>query len=251
MQHFVINSVALILGVVGIISMVLLFFGLIFFGRLVKHQSKIWLLARRGYTQIRHIKEDMTEKYYFLRIRNDHFSFDDGIYMEQKDTKTKGKNILAPLDYGLLSRTDDVNLSAEEKQIKGFLQSIKDSKVMDITTLSWGIPTITYFANNPNPVNVKEMHKVYDAKNIAAMIKRILMTKEWKLVRMVLILCVIALGLYVILGFLNYGLIHKSSENLGNCLTQLNVTSTKYTELLNTTRSMSVPIGGVPGVINI
>jgi hypothetical protein len=85
--------------------------------------------------------------------------------------------------------------------MKDFLKNVKESKTMDITTLSWGIPTITYYANIPNPVNVKDMKKVYDAKNISAMIKRILMTKEWKLVRMVLILCGIIMVCLVILGF--------------------------------------------------
>ena len=240
MGGYIIGTTALIMGIVGIFSFVILVFLLVLFGRLMKHQFKIWMMAKKGYTQIRHIKEDMTEKYYFLRIRNEHYDFDSGIYMEQKDIRTKAKTILAPLDYGLLSKKEETSLTAEEKQIRGFLQSIKDSKVMDITTLSWGIPTITYYANNPNPVNVKDIKKVYDAKNIAAMIKRILMTKEWKLVRMVLILCLIAIGLYVILGFLNYGLISKNADNLANCLTQLNTTTVKYTELLNSSRIFEV-----------
>ncbi len=240
MQHYVVNGLAFIMGIVGIISFVFLVFGIMFFGRLVKHQTKIWLLAKRGYTQIRHIKEDMTEKYYFLRIKNEHYAFEDGIYMEQKDVRTKGKTILAPLDYDLLSKRDDKFLNAEEKQIKGFLQSIKDSKVMDITTLSWGLPTITYYANNPNPVNVKDTKKIYDAKNIAAMIKRIIMTKEWKLVKMVLLLCLLAIGLFIILGFLDYGVAAKNTANLNMCLNNLNVTYEKYSQLLNSTRIINV-----------
>jgi hypothetical protein len=237
---YIIGNGALILGIIGIISLVFLVLGLIMFGKLIKHQSKIWLMAKKGYTQIRHIREDMNENYFFLRIRNDHFSFDDGIYMEQKDVKTKVKTILAPLDYNLLKKKEEASLTAEDKQILRFLKSIEDSKVMDITTLSWGIPTITYYGNNPNPVNVKDIKKVYDSKNIAAMIKRIIMTKEWKLVKLVLILCAIALVLWVILGFLDYGLMNKSTTNLGNCLSQLNTTSIKYQELLNTSRVYNV-----------
>lgn len=247
MQHFVISTPMLILGVVGIVCMIFFVFGLVVFGRLIKHQSKLWLLAKKGYTQIRHIKEDMTEKYYFLRIKDEHYTFDNGIYMEQKDIRTKTKTILAPFDYKILKEKPDSDCTPEELEAKkfclgvqDFLKSVKDSKVMDITTLSWGIPTITYYANNPNPVNVKEIKKIYDAKNIAALIKRILMTKEWKLVRMVLILCCIALFLWVILGFLDYGLMNKAADNLGNCMNQLNVTYTKYTELLNSTRVYSV-----------
>lgn len=239
-QHYVINQLAFVMGILGILSLVVLVFIGLFFGALIRHQSKIWLLAKRGYTQIRHIKEDMTEKYYFLRIKNEHYNFSEGIFMEQKDIRTKGKTILAPLDYDLLSRKEDKFLSAEEKQIKGFLQGIKDSKVMDITTLSWGIPTLTYYASNPNPVNVKDVKKVYDAKNIAAMIKRIIMTKEWKLVKMVMILCLVAIGLFIILGFLDYGVAAKNTANLNNCLYNWNVTAEKYTQLLNTTRIINV-----------
>jgi hypothetical protein len=237
---FIIGTGMLILGIVGIISLVILIFVLFAFGRIIKHQFKIWTLAKKGYTQIRHVKEDMTEKYYFLRIKNEHFDFDKGIYMEQKDIKTKTATILAPLDYKLLSSKPDESLSAEEVQIKKFLRGIEDSKVMDITTLSWGIPTLTYFGNNPNPVNIKDVKKVYDAKNIAALIKRILMTKEWKLVRIALIVAMISLGLWVVLGFLDYGLATKNANNLNLCINQLNATSIKYQELLNSSRIYNV-----------
>lgn len=247
MGGYIISQTALIMGVVGIVSFVILAALLIFFGRLIKHQFKIWTLAKKGYTQIRHIKEDMTEKYYFLKIRDDHFTFDQGIYMEQKDIRTKTNSILAKYDANLLKDKPDKDCSVEEMEVKRFcagiqkfLQSVKDSQTMDITTLSWGIPTITYYGNNPNPINVKEIKKVYDAKNIAALIKRILMTKEWKLVRLALIVAMIAIGLWVILGFLDYSIWSKGAANLHNCLGQLNATYTKYTELLNSTRVYNV-----------
>lgn len=240
MQNYVVNGLALWMGIIGIIGAVVLVILVFMFGKIMKHQWKLWLFAKRGYTQIRHVREDMVENYYFLRIKNEHFNFNGGIYMEQKDVKTKTKSILAPLDYKQLSKKPVDQLTADEKQILSFLKSIEDSKVMDITTLSWGIPTITYFGNNPNPVNIKEIKKVYDAKNIAAMIKRILMTKEWKFVRMVLILCLVSMGLWLVLAGLDYGVSKKASENLGLCLNMLNQTTVKYNQLLNETGRLIV-----------
>jgi hypothetical protein len=233
---YVISGWQLVIGIAGFIAIIILVVGLFFFGKLIKHKAKLSLLAKRGYTQIRHIKEDMTEKYYFLRIRNDHYDFDDGIYMEQRDTRTKTGHILAPLDYDLLSNKLDINLNAEEREIKSFLRGIRNSQVMDITTLSWGIPTITYYGNNPNPINPKEIHKVYDAKNIASMVKRLLLTKEWKLVKMVLYLCMCSIILSLILGFINYGVAHSNAVNLANCLSNWNSTQVKYEDLLNASR---------------
>ena len=240
MVNYIVTPVQFVIGIVGIVSFIILVFLIFLFGRLMKHQTKLKLMAKRGYTQIRHIREDMVENYFFLRINNDHYEFDQGIYMEQKDVKTKSRSILAPLDYKLLCKKPEDQLSAEEKQIKSFLRSIENSKVMDITTLSWGIPTITYYANDPNPVNVKERKKVYDAKNIAAMIKRLLLTKEWKLVRMVLILTLVGFGLMLLLAFLYYGMGSKNATNLNLCLGQLNVTTNNYLTLLNTTQQQTL-----------
>jgi hypothetical protein len=92
-------------------------------------------------------------------------------------------------------------------------------------------------------VNFREIKKVYDAKNIAAMIKRLLMTKEWKLVRMVLILCMIALFLWVVLGFLSYSLIKTNTGNLANCQAILNQTLTNYNVMFNKTLTEAVSAG--------
>lgn len=235
---YVINTTGLVLGVAGIVSLVLFIFVCIFFGRLIKHQWKVWLFAKRGYTQIRHVREDKTERYFFLRIKDEHYDFDSGIHMEQLDTRTKTKNILAELPKDLLSDKPEKVLSAEDIQIKTFLDRIRNSKVMDINTLSWGIPTITYYGDNPNPVNYGDIHSIYSAKNIACMIKRIMMTKEWKLVRMALIVGMIGIGLSVIIGFLDWSMINKANENLAVCLANWNSTQAQYTELLNTTKEV-------------
>ncbi len=195
---------ALFLGLFafGMIAIIFLTGILIIFGRLIWLQMRIWLLAKKGFTQIRHIREDKAEKYYYIRLKDGKYEFDKGIYIAQRDTTTRPASLLNKMDYELLSKKPEKERSAEEIQLYQFLDGIRNSKVMDITTLSWGIPTISYFGNNPNPVNYSDIKKLYDAKNISALIKRILLTKEWKLVRMVLILCAIALFLWVVLGFI-------------------------------------------------
>lgn len=234
--------------VVGAISFVLLIALLLFFGKLIKHQMKIWLLKNKGYIQVRHVRDDMTEDNYFIRIRDDHYDIKGGIYLNQKDTKTNSEEILPKFDYALLSKKKPEEMTALEVQLKQFFDAIKSNKLMDIKTLSWGIPTITYFGTNPNPVNFREIKKVYDAKNIAAMIKRLLMTKEWKLVRMVLILCAIALVLWVILGFLSYGLLEGNTKNLGMCQQMLNESIMKYDVMFNKTITNAIAAGNTVNI---
>jgi hypothetical protein len=248
MGGFIITGWQLGIGIAGFVALIVLVVGLFFFGKLIWHKTRIALLAKRGFTQIRHIREDMVENYFFIRIRDDHYSFNDGIYMEQKDVRTKTRSILSHFDYNLLKTRNEADMTAEEKQVVAFFKSLEKYQVMDITTLSWGIPTITYYGNNPNPINPKELHKIYDAKNIAAMIKRLLLTKEWKLVRLVLILCSIALVLWVILGFLGYSLVHKNAINLASCMQNWNLTQVKYENLLNLTTTIQ---GTIPKVITI
>ena len=221
--------------ITGMVSFVLLLGILIFFGKLIKHQMKIWLLRNKGYIQVRHIRDDMNEDNYFIRIKDDHYDIAGGIYLDQKDTKTKSHDILAKFDYQLLSKKRFEELDALEKQIMDFFSGIKNNKLMDIKTLSWGIPTVTYFGTSPNPVNYRDIKKVYDAKNIAALIKRLLMTKEWKLVRMVLILCCIAIGGLLVLGFVDYQVMSDSAKNLKFCQAMLNESTTRWMVMFNNT----------------
>lgn len=228
-------SLLITLLIVGMISLVLLVGIFFFFGKLIWHQVKIWMLRNKGYIQVRHIREDMTENYYFIRVKDDHYDLDGGIYIDQKDVKTKTEDILPKFDYKLLSKKKPEEMTELEKQLKGFFDAIKEQQLMDIKTLPWGIPTISYFGNNPSPINYREIKKVYDAKNIAALIKRILLTKEWKLVRMVLILCSIAIIGLMVLSIVDYGLINRSTQNLAACQMMLNDTNNKLFVMFNNT----------------
>jgi hypothetical protein len=212
-----------IMIIIGAVSFVLLMVILFFFGKLIKHQIKIFFLRNRGYVQLRHIREDMNENNYFIRVKNDVYDVSGGVYLDQKDTKTKAQDILQKLDYDLLSKKPEVELNAIEKQFLQFFNNINsNNKLMDIKTLSWGIPTITYFGNNPNPVNYRDIKKVYDAKNISAMIKRLLMTKEWKLVRMVLLISAVAMIGLLVLGFIDAKISSNNAINLKTCQYMLN-----------------------------
>lgn len=224
----------------GVLAIIALIFILIFFGSLMWLQSRIWLLAKKGFYQIRHIREDKVEKYYYLRISDGKYDFEQGVYISEKDSVTRMESIINKFDYNLLSKKKDTELNAVERETLKFLMSIKNSKVVDITTLSWGIPTVTYYGNNPNPINYSDIKKLHDAKNISALIKRIIMTKEWKLVRMVLILCAIALVAWVALGFLGYNMINGLQSKLNSCQSDLNVTSNKLINQLNMTLDSAV-----------
>lgn len=232
---YVVSVFQLSLGVVCFVWSIVTIIGLFFFGRLIRHQAKIWALAKRGYVQIRHIREDMNEVYYFIRFVEGYYDFSGGVYMEQKDTKTNTPTILPVFNYNLLSKKPINELTELELQLKQFFDNIKSNKIMDIKTLPWGIPTITYFGTDPQPVNYRDRKKIYDAKNIAAMIKRIIMTKEWKLVRMVLILCSVAIIGLLLLGFLDYGMTVKSNNIIGQCQKSLNMSLENYYSLVERT----------------
>jgi len=231
--------------IVGAISFVALVAILIFHGSLIWLQTRVTLLGKKGFAQIRHVREDKVEKYYYLRVRDEHYDFNKGIYIAHKDAYTKTHSVLNRFDYGLLKDKRDgkvkdtqghiIDLSPEEAEILKFLDGIKNNKVMDISTLSWGIPTITYFGNDPNPHNFSDRKKMYDAKNIAAMIKRIIMTKEWKLVRIVLILCAISIVLWVGYAVLTYGAYGVSNKNMASCTALLNESQQRWMDLANRT----------------
>lgn len=222
----------LILLIVGSISFFILIFILFFFGKLIWLQLRIWLLAKQGYQQVEHVGEDNVRRYFYIRPKDSSFKFDKGIYILQKDAITKSGDILRKVDGALLKSLPE----AEAKEVKDLYErATKFRYDPDVVTLRWGIPTITYYGNDPNPVNFKERKKIYDSKNISALIQRILLTKEWKLVRIVLILCCVAIVMSIALGFLYWNSVQGVTKDLSTCNMQLNTTNYQYTQLLNYT----------------
>lgn len=221
------------------ISTLVLIFGLFLFGKLIWFQLRVWMLARRGFHAVEHIGEDNVRRYFYLRPKDSSFEFDKGVYILQKDALTKTGSILQKVNSDLYKGKNE----AEQKEIDGLLERMHKLRYNpDVVTLRWGIPTISYYGNDPNPINFKERKKLYDSKNIAALIQRIMLTKEWKLVRLVLIIAACGIILSLILGGLYWNNSVGKDGIIKDCIRQINESNNRYISLLNqtiTTRTQS------------
>jgi hypothetical protein len=209
----------------------------ILFGRLIKLQFKYWLLAKQGYHKVEHMGIDKVVRTFFLRPKDDHFEFENGIYFQQKDAYMKSsKEVIFPPEKDLTSKSDDTKLTAEEKELLKLFKQIGKLKYdSDSVFLQWGIPTIYYVGNDPNPLNPSDRKKVYDSKVMFAYIKRLLLEKEWKFVKRVLTLTIIGFGLALILGYLSWGNSSKFAETSASCLQMLNTSQHELVSCLNIT----------------
>lgn len=201
-----------------------------FFGRLMKLQFKYWVLAKRGYHKVEHIGEDRVVRTYFIRPKDSHFDFDSGVYMLQKDALYKSST-------QILKKVDTKNMDGiEDKELKELFKNVNKLKYdSESVFMQWGVPTIFYYGNDPNPVNPSDRKKIYDSKVMLAYIKRLLLEKEWKLVRMVLILTLVGFGLALVLGFLFWGGINSANNNLNTCQNMLNASQQTIANYLNVT----------------
>jgi hypothetical protein len=228
--------------VIGLISFILLVLLLLFFGRLIGNQIKLWSLAKKGYHFVEHVGEDRVKRTFILKPKETKFDLDGGIYFYQKDAVLKGeKELFKKVDNGLLSKKEvDVEGAEAKEQFKALNKLAQLNYKTDSVILSWGMPTLVYYGNDPNPVNFTDRKKVYDSKVISSYIKRLLLDKEWAFVRMVLLLTIIGFFLCIVLGFIYWKSISTSSDNLQFCMNVLNVTQIKYNELLNTSIRIAV-----------
>jgi len=226
------------------ISVPIFLFLMILFGRLIKLQVKYWLLAKQGYHKIEHMGIDRVVRTFFLRPKDDHFEFEGGLYFQQKDASYKSsKDVMVKfpkgLDSGSESKTEEIEV---DELTKLFRQIGKLKYDSDSVFLQWGIPTMYYYGNDPNPWNPADRKKVYDSKVMFAYIKRLLLEKEWKFVKMVLTLCLIGFALTLILGYLFWGTANKSTANLNMCQNMLNETMNRLIYQLNITGQNSTVI---------
>jgi hypothetical protein len=227
---------SLLLGMAcaGVLAIIFSLIVIIMFGRLIRIQFQMWTLAKKGFIEVDHVREDNVIKVYYLRPSEDHFEFDKGVYLLQKDALSKRAEYIKRVDKDFLSK-DSTKVDAKEKEEMAEL--LKNSKDwiynIDSVTLKWGIPCIFYYGKDPNPVNFRDRTKIYDSKVFAAYVQRILLNKEWKLARMALIIGIVAICLSLILAIGYYGSVTKNASNLEKCETMLNESFTSYQVLVN------------------
>jgi hypothetical protein len=247
--------------IVAVLHAVFFWFMVFFFGRLSWLQMRIWLLAKRGYIQVENIGEDKVRRYYYLRPKNNKFDLKGGFYLFFSETITKTTGILKRIDHDLLLKNPSYydnlfdrlpkgeqdnfkrRVEAEKKQYKELHDYV--SKLIysvDAVTLRWGIPTITYYGTDPNPIMFSDRKKVYDAGVLNDMYLRILLTQKYSVFRKWMIFTVLALGIIAIALILLFSLMRGQANTIKICQQNLNST---YGQLVNCINSTAYKTGVV------
>jgi hypothetical protein len=203
-------------------------------------------LARKGFHEVNHIGEDSVLRTFYLKPQDDHFDIKGGIYVVQKDAIVKSTEFLANVNKELASKDITKERKAEIEETKRLYEKSQNLKYkVDVVSLRYGMPALYYFGNDINPINFKNREKIYDSKVISAYIKRLLLEKEWKLVRLVLILCICGFFLALIMGFMFVMSVKSNQQNLAMCLGQVNQSSQIIANYLNITLTAASKSGSV------
>jgi hypothetical protein len=230
-------TVFIIWLMVGSFSFVLLLAMLVFFGRLMKLQMKIWFLSKRGFHLVEHIGMNRVRSYFYLRPKDNKFEFREGFYLDQKDTTTKASAILPGTPSGWnFKKIDSVNDDAEADKLKD-----KISKLVydyNAVTLKWGIPIITYVGNNPHPVNFKEPDKVYGAQVIRDVYIRLLATAQYGAMKKLITFGIIAMFATAIGLVLLYMAYRGNAAGTQNCVHMWNATQQQLMSCINSTATI-------------
>jgi hypothetical protein len=210
--------------IVGTIGTVLFFVLLIIFGRLIKLQVKIWLLARRGFHLVEHIGMNKVRSYFYLRPKDNKFDFKSGFYIHYPETTTKTSSFLPPTPggYKFLKFSELAETAEGDKLTEIVGKLVYDTNAI---TLRWGIPIITYVGNSPYPVNFSEPKTEYGAQVIRDVYIRLLATEQYGLMKKIIMIgLLVGAGILIALVLL-YFAYKSNASNLGLCLYNLNSTS--------------------------
>jgi hypothetical protein len=224
------------------------------FGKLAMLQLKVWVLAKRGYQQVEMVGEDNVRNYFYLRPKDDKFDINDGYYMFKPDTLTKVPFLLQKVNPNMAKNFPELDeemvknlkqaeyekvvkrYEAEKEEYQRLVDVVHRLKYrINVATLRWGIPTITYYGTNPEPIDFKEPKKLYDAKVLKQVYLRILLTQKFKeLMKWIMItsiaMCIIALAL-----FIYYFLLKDANSTTSMCMQSWNSTQTQLVSCLNET----------------
>lgn len=217
--------------ITGSVSFAVLVGCAVLFGKLFWLQCKNWILASRGYHMIEHIGLDRVRNYYYLKPNEGKFDFTSGYYLHQKDATTKIKDGIIP-SVGQVLKMEQ----AEAAQYKNFEEKVtRWMYVPDAVTLRWGIPCITYVANNPYPVDFFDLKSKKSAQIIADMYLRMLATQRYKDMMKMLFFGILAIGATAIVLFLVWRGQVGANQVAGNCVNMWNATQQQLVQCVNMT----------------
>ena len=242
-----VNYWTIILIFVGMVSFVLLIITYALFFRIIWLQLRIFMLAKRGFHLVEHIGEDRVRRYFYLRPNGDKFDFNNGYYIFIPDSSTKMSELMIKPNRRLTENQfiNDVELAKrvnpkeKEKYIKDCkaeyqkyckiydaLTNLKYS--VDAVTLRWGIPTITYYGNQADPIKFQKKQKTYDAKILKDLYLRILLTQKFKEFQKWIKIAALSLLIIGILMFIYVLLLSDSIGSVNSCLELVNQTQIAF-----------------------
>ena len=242
----------------GFISLMAIMILLFLFGKFMVLQTRIWLLAKRGYHCVEIIGSDRVRRYYYMRPKDDHFDVNAGFFLYMPDTITKQTAILQSAKKALTSDKDPISQAILEKldkrQREEYLRLFNEQKEearkyfesvnnlhyhIDAVTLRWGIPTITYVGDSSEPVNYKEKEVKYSAKTLKDLYLRILLTQKYGIFRTLMIVAVITMiavaGVLIIYYMFFSGQAKNYNNQITMCITNWNITQRQLVECVNVT----------------
>lgn len=226
----------------------------IVFGKLIMLQIKRWLLASKGYVEVEHISATKVRNYFLLRPNENRFDFSDGFYHYIPECITRRGDILMKYDKSFLSKIPEIKpeelngLSDKEQEeykrrvlsewneMKN-LYKVVSNMFYDPQLLNrkFGMPIITYYADNPDPLNPAQRDKSYGSGVIKDMYLRLLLTQRYKDFKLIIGVMLIAL---VVIAVSNFGFWQNTKTLLQSnkeCLSMLNVSNNAMVDLLNQT----------------
>jgi hypothetical protein len=212
---------------------------MIFFGKVIMLQLKIWALSKKGYHMIEHVGEDNIRRYFYMRPKDNHFEFNDGFYLHIPETITKREELLKKVPEALVKKimnNEDLTEAEQEenKEIIKLVSIIKNLKYdREAVSLSWGIPIITYYGDNPNPVLFRERTKIYSSGVIRDMYLRLLLTLEHNRILRTLTMVFIAMVVIGLILIVYYAVLSSATKNVSQCQNILNYTTQRCIDLIN------------------
>lgn len=244
----------LIFFVGAIVFFVLFVITWIVFGKLILLQFKRWIFASKGYVEVEHISPTKVRNYFLLKPSENRFEFSDGFFHYIPECITRKGDILQKYDKAFLSKIPEIKpdelvgmsdkeqdeykrrVLAEWTEMRNLYKVISNMNYdPQLLNRKFGMPIITYYGDNPDPINPEKREKSYGSGVIRDMYLRLLLTQRYKDFKLIIGVMLIAL---IVIAISNFGfwqntksLLHANRE----CLSMLNTSNNVMIDLLNQT----------------
>jgi len=256
-------ATSFVLFAVFFFSAIILFITLVLtwliFGKLMRLQIKRWFMASKGYVEVEHISDTKVRNYFILRPSKNKFDIADGFYHYIPECVTRKGDILRKFDPAFLTKVPEIEpeeleglndkdkeayirrVTAEWNELKGLHKVVSGLKYdPQLLNRKFGMPVITYYGDNPDPMNYAERTKSYGSGVIKDMYLRLLLTQRFKDFQMMIAVMLISMVVVAIAIFGLWRVHLTDATNYQNCVNIVNQTNNKMIELLNTTIARSL-----------